>query len=344
MISAIVPMRNEEENAEECLKTLKRALQESGQEWEIVVVDDASRDSTPQILQTLDFIKVVRIEEEERTPNVVGKSYALWRGYTESRGDVLLFLDADVRLSPFSLRRVLRRFKNVDMLSVSPRQIYGSPWEAALQPMVFKLLGKLYPLDKVSDSSSPIAAANGQFILIKRHVYEEVGTHMALFHEILEDVRLAERVKAKGYRLLFLHGGKFGIEARMYRSLDTMLAGWAKNLMLLLKGKVRLGVWFALTNLFESLTVWVLSLSFVGYGDYGMAMGVFLLGNLYFAYRFKTHHPFYSVVHATVGSSLMLYLLWLSYDWHRKGRVVWRGRTYHLYNVALEDKRDNPPT
>ncbi|NPA79789.1 MAG: glycosyltransferase [Thermotogae bacterium] len=336
MISAIVPMRNEEENAEECLLSLKRALEESGEDWEIIVVDDASHDSTSSIVRSLGFAKLLRIDMDEKPPEAVGKNYALLKGYAESRGDVLLFMDADVRLSPYSLRRLLRRFSDVDMLSVSPEQMYGSPWEASLQPMIFKLLGELYPPEKVASPDSRIAAANGQFILIRREAYEAVGTHRAILGEVLEDVRLAEMLKRKGFRILLLHGRRFGVKARMYRSLDGMVEGWAKNLMLLLRGNVRLGLWYGLWNLFESLAGWSLTLSFAAFGDYAMAMGTFLLANLYFAYRFKSHHPFYTLVHSTVGSALFLYVLHLSYRWYRRGWVMWRGRRYSLDRASLK--------
>ncbi len=328
MISAIVPMRNEEENAEECLLSLKEALENTGEDWEIIVVDDASHDSTPSTVERLGFARLVRIDLDEKPPGAVGKNYALVRGYREARGDILLFMDADVRLSPYSLKRLLRLFREVDMLSVSPEQVYGSPWEASLQPMVFKLLGYLYPLEKVNDPHSPLAAANGQFITIRREVYEAVGTHEAVLGEILEDVRLAERVKGAGYRLLFLHDKRYGIRARMYRSLDGMVKGWAKNLVPLLRGRVRVGLWYGLMNLFESLTGWTLSAAFAAYGDYGLAMGIFLLFNLYFAYRFRRHSSFYTLVHSTVGSLLFLWTLYASWRWYRKGKVVWRGREY----------------
>lgn len=336
MISAIVPMRNEEENAEACLLSLKEALENTGEDWEIIVVDDASYDSTPSIVGRLGFAKVVRIGDGERPEGAVGKSYALVRGYRESRGDTLLFMDADVRLSPYSLKRLLRRFREVDMLSVSPEQVYGSPWEASLQPAIFKLLGYLYPLEKVSDPDSPIAAANGQFILIRREAYEAAGTHEAVMYDILEDVRLAERVKGMGYRLLFLYGRKYGVKARMYSSLEDMVRGWAKNLVPLLKGRVRLGLWYGLMLLFESLAGWAFTFGLAANGDYGTAMGVFLVANLYFAYRFRTHSRLYTLVHSTVGSVLFLITLYVSWRWYRRGKVVWRGREY---GVASRDGR-----
>lgn len=323
-------MRDEEENVEGCLLALREALQNSGEAWEVIVVDDASSDSTYEKAKGFDFAKVIRIGEEERGEGVVGKNLALVRGYEASRGEILLFLDADVRLSPYSLRRVLLRFKGVDMLSVSPEQVYGSPWEASLQPMIFKLLGKLYPLEEVNDPNSPVAAANGQFILIRREVYEDVGTHRAVMGEVLEDVRLAERVKRMGYRLLFLHGRRYGIRARMYRDLDSMIRGWSKNLVPLLKGNVRLGLWYGLFNLFESLAGWVLTLSFALQGSYNWAMTVFFIFSVYFAYRFWTHMRVYTLIHATVGSALFLYVLWNSWRWYRRGEVEWKGRTYRV--------------
>ena len=93
-------------------------------------------------------------------------------------------------------------------------------------------LSRLFRFEDVSDPASSAAAANGQYILIRRQVYEAAGGHAAVRGEILEDVALARRVKTAGGKLIFLPGAAW-VRTRMYRTFPEMWRGWTKNLFLL---------------------------------------------------------------------------------------------------------------
>ncbi len=92
--------------------------------------------------------------------------------------------------------------------------------------------GKLYRFEDITDPLSPAAAANGQYLLVRREFYERVGGHAAVRGEILEDVEFARRIKSAGGRLVFLPGSAW-VRTRMYRTFGEMWAGWTKNLFLL---------------------------------------------------------------------------------------------------------------
>src|SRR6202035_848714 len=98
---------------------------------------------------------------------------------------------------PRSLARALAEAQdnNAELLSYSPEQIAVTFWEMATLPIVFAELARQYSPSKVSDPASPIAAANGQYILIRRDTYDAVGGHAAIAGNILEDVALARAVK-----------------------------------------------------------------------------------------------------------------------------------------------------
>src|SRR5208337_4032513 len=89
-----------------------------------------------------------------------------------------------------------------------------------------------YRFEEVSHPRSPSAAANGQYLLIRRQAYARAGGHEAVRNEILEDVELAKRVKAAGGKLLFLPGSEW-VQTRMYRTFGEMWRGWTKNLFLI---------------------------------------------------------------------------------------------------------------
>src|ERR1700722_12006899 len=102
----------------------------------------------------------------------------------------------------------------------------------ATLPVVFAELARQYPPSVVSDPASPIAAANGQFILIRREAYDAVGGHAAIARDILEDVALARAVKRSGRKIRFRYAAD-AVRTRMYRNYRQLRDGWTKNLALL---------------------------------------------------------------------------------------------------------------
>lgn len=231
-VSVIVPARNEEANIERVLRSL--AGQKSVRE--ILVVDDNSSDRTAEIARALkEEIPTLRTLRVDSLPEGwLGKNYAVALGAREAAGDWLLFTDADTEHLPDGLAATLEiaEREGADLLSLSPGQITPTWWEKAVIPLVYVNLARLYKFEDVSNPASPAAAANGQYLLIRRAVYERIGGHEAIRNQVLEDVELAKRVKATGGKLIFLPGAKW-VRTRMYSTFGEMWAGWSKNLYLL---------------------------------------------------------------------------------------------------------------
>ncbi len=231
-VSVIVPARNEEANIERVVRSL--AGQQSVRE--ILVVDDNSSDRTAEIARALkEEIPTFRLLRVDSLPEGwLGKNYAVALGAREAAGEWLLFTDADTEHLPGSLAATLEiaEREGADLLSLSPGQITPTWWEKAVIPLVYVNLARLYRFDDVSNPKSPMAAANGQYLLIRRAVYERIGGHEAIRDKVLEDVELAKRVKAAGGKLIFLPGAKW-VQTRMYRTFGEMWRGWTKNLFLL---------------------------------------------------------------------------------------------------------------
>jgi chlorobactene glucosyltransferase len=237
-VSVIIPARNEEQNIERAVRSV---LGQKGVR-EIVVVNDDSSDRTPEILARLEKeIPLLRSLRLDSLPEGwVGKNHAAAAGAGIAGGEWLLFTDADTEHLPGSLEAVLAHAEteSADLLSLSPGQQTLTWWEKSVIPLVFVHLTRLYRFEEVSDPASPAAAANGQYLLIRRKVYNSIGGHAALRAEILEDVELARRVKRAGGRLLFLPGASW-VRTRMYRNFGEMWQGWSKNLYLLYGRKLR---------------------------------------------------------------------------------------------------------
>lgn len=335
-VSVIVPARNEEASLGACLESL---VSQTGVELEIIVVNDHSTDRTAEIARA--FVGVQVIEAGELPAGWTGKNNSVACGAREARGEWLLFTDADTVHLPGSLGRALAEAKEykAEMLSYSPEQIAVTFWEMAILPVVFAELARQYPPSKVSDPASPIAAANGQYILIRREAYDAIGGHAAVAVDILEDVALAKRVKASGRKVRFRYAAD-AVRTRMYRNFAQLREGWTKNLALLFPSPGFL----ALKLLLLWISPWaVLPLYLAGVLANPWWNTAFVGGFLYLAMRtsranFTTDM---NILAALFGMPVFAYFLIRSKRMHGKGTVSWKGRSYGSPGINPKSSRSS---
>jgi len=328
-VSVIIPARNEGACLADCLQSL---VAQSGLAFEIIVVDDHSTDRTREIASSFPSVKV--IESGPLPAGWTGKNNAVTTGARRARGDWLLFTDADTVHLPGSLARAVAEAKEnkADLLSYSPEQIAVTFWEMAALPIVFAELARQYPPSIVSDPASPIAAANGQFILIRRETYEAVGGHAANAGDILEDVALARAVKRSGRKIRFRYAPD-AVRTRMYRNYRDLRDGWTKNLALLFPRPGRLAA--------KTLALWAipgvaLSTAYASHGWWWA--GIYVVTFLYLVIRLKRANSTLGgeLLGAIFGMPMFAYLLLRSRRAHATGSVTWKGRTYS--DNPLSDK------
>lgn len=322
-MSVIVPARNEQACLGACLESL---VSQQGISKEILVVDDNSTDRTRQIALSFPAVKV--IEPGALPPGWSGKNNAVSAGARQARGQWLLFTDADTVHKPGSLARAVdeARQHQVDLLSYSPEQEVHGFWEKAIMPVIFAELARKYPPSKISDFSSNLAAANGQYLLISREAYDAVGGHAAVARSLLEDVALARAVRDASRRIRFRYGGD-AVCTRMYRGFQQLREGWTKNLSLLFPAAVLL----ALMRALEFLLV-VACLVFSGWfalaGDWWRAILYLAFPALTVARIATAHFSWSSNFLGILGLPMFSYLLLRSRARHAHGTVSWKGRTY----------------
>jgi chlorobactene glucosyltransferase len=259
LISVCVPARNEERNMRACVESI---LAQDYPNFEVIVLEDRSTDGTADLLRQLsaqeDRLKV--IHGSDLPQGWAGKPHALFQASAAARGAPgawLCFVDADTFLSPNTLSACYAKAMetNADMFTIMTFQILGSFWEKVIMPIVMTALSVGFSPRKVNDPQSKDAIANGQFILIKRSVYDAIGGHESVKDQIVEDKAIAEQVKWKGYRLIVANGVSVA-RTRMYTSLSEIWEGWTKNIYLGLSDRpslMLLGIFGALLALVAAL-------------------------------------------------------------------------------------------
>lgn len=330
MVSAIIPARNEEASIARAVESVA-AQAEIG---EVIVVNDESTDRTGQILADLaKRIPKLRLLETDALPSGwTGKNYALSTGAAIAKGNWLLFTDADTFHLPGSTAHALADAKEHDaaLVSYSPEQEMETFWERALIPVVYCRLAEKYSYSRVNDRGLPDAAANGQFLMIRRHVYESVGGHAAVAAQILEDVALAGRVKRAGHAIFFANPAGV-VRARMYRSFGSMWDGWTKNLYLLFpRSFTAMDLWSLGVTALLIVTLYLWARSSPAWATAGWAALVLVIAwHVREAVVLRRNHfpPAY-IRYMWVGVWVLMVMYAASWWKTRHGEVTWKGRAY----------------
>lgn len=333
-VSIVIPARDEEAVLP---ATLAAAIASGAAE--IIVVDDNSSDATPRILRHWQHrdARVRGLAAGALPPGWTGKNHAVWVGAQAATQPWLLFLDADTRLLPGGLHAAWQWAveRSLDALSLSPEQETGSLWERAAQPVVFHRLGRRFNFEEINDPEHEAAAANGQFILIRRAAYFATGGHEALRGDVLEDVGLARRLKQQGYAFAF-RSGEGWVRTRMYRDLQGLWQGWSKNLYLLFGSPWRYG---RVLLCFLPLAGLVACLFFAALAWWRVAAGLaVIMGLAHLRYGLHLRRiGWRGTGYYAPGSALVGMMWWNSARRHRRSQsVAWKGREIPVAGETAE--------
>ena len=345
LISVIVPARNEARNIRRSIEALAA---QSYQNLELIVVDDGSTDATPQILKQLQEApksdsspEITIINGSALPPGWAGKPHALHQGFQASQGEWLCFVDADTFANPDLIASTYQAATNLgaDMLTILTDQDLGSFWEKVIMPLVFTALSVGFPARRVNDPQKTDAIANGQFILIRRQVYQTVGGHAAVRNQIAEDKALAVLVKGSGFHLV-LGDGRELARTRMYTSLPEIWEGWVKNIYLGMQDRPWLLLLGAIVGFFAALALplWtIISLTWVAKGGGWIAALVAAESLILWGYLLYNRNQVNQAMDISFWYGLTLPLgaliftammLTSAYNVYSGRGVTWRGRRY----------------
>ncbi|MCI4362026.1 MAG: glycosyltransferase family 2 protein, partial [Thermoplasmata archaeon] len=256
-------------------------------------------------------------------------------GYRASTADYLLFTDADLRYQPDAVAATLTWAvaERADLATLAPRVEVVTFWEKVVLPFYVQLVLTYFRTPRVNRHDSRTAMANGQFTLVRRDAYEEVGGHAAIRGYVLEDVALARRFRAAKKRLRVAWAPEL-LETRMYRNRTEMFEGLKKNVHDTRFSAAR--QLFFLTGL---IGLFWLPLLVFPFGLWQGSLVLTVLGGILYAAWFAKHALFARAIGmsgpygllfpvavgfyvALVGRSLM--------DGLRGRPVEWKGRAYPM--------------
>jgi chlorobactene glucosyltransferase len=246
MVSIVIPARNEERRIEPAVRS---HLAQNYSDFEVIVVDDESTDSTGAILTALagEDPRLRVVTGREPPPGWLGKPHALWLGAREARGRILLFADADVIYHPDALALSVGFLEasEADLLCLLPRIETVGFWESVLMPYLlnafFLAPGFLTNCDRVRG----MAAGGGAGNLVRRGAYDRAGGHAAIRESVIDDIHLALRVKKAGLRTRTVRAEDH-VSVRMYQGFREICDGFTKNVAYAFSGPF--GLAFAVHN------------------------------------------------------------------------------------------------
>jgi glycosyltransferase involved in cell wall biosynthesis len=347
LVSIILPARNEEKYIRKCLDSLVK--QEYGN-YEIVIINDSSSDNTGQIIKEYvnkNGCKIISIESKPRPPGWTGKNWACYQGYLHSRGDLFLFTDADTLHSPtiISLAVGYVLSKSLDSLTVMPKILSNDFWTRITLPLLWTFSLARFSALKANDPKTKIGYFFGSFFIIKRNVYEMVGTHKSVKAEIVEDGELGKKVKENGYSLQVIHGEDL-ISAIWARDSSSLWHGLKRLLIpMYKKEKVKSIILVALTFvllLFPLVMVAFSSLLAINEKPVMLNLALLsitivsvlllILSSILQLKYTLFENPLYSLAFPLAGSFLFIAFVSSIIFSGKKNTIEWRGRKYSIEN------------
>ncbi|HSM55934.1 MAG TPA: glycosyltransferase [Candidatus Sulfomarinibacteraceae bacterium] len=240
-LSIIVPARNEATNLPHLLNSLER-LDYPGP-VECIVVDDASQDETAAIARAHG---ATVLSLQGPPPGWGGKTFACHQGALVAGGQWLLFTDADTKHAPDgpALAVAFAQQRGLDGLSVFMKHETSGALDRVV--LMAALAGYFAGI------STPQGVLNGQYVLLRRDVYEKSGGFSAVPLEVLEDLALGHHLWRFGFRVPVLRSDRLGV-VHMYRTLAQLWGGMVRLTIASLR-------WSGLSGLYSVLLTLLLAL------------------------------------------------------------------------------------
>lgn len=321
-VSVVVPMRNEAPNVAELVNSLR--TQQNLTNVEFLFLDDNSEDGTLTLLHqhTTGLSNFHVLSGSTLPQGWIGKTWALQQLYEKSSGEIIVSIDADVRLVPDAICRAVRLLKRtqLDFLSPYPAQLAHTWSEKLIQPLLqWSWMSTVILRFAEKSSRTSMVVANGQFFIVRRAALAQVGGYHCVSNKVLDDVELARALVKQGSHGCVANGAAIA-STRMYSSWNQIQSGYGKSLHA------------AFGSVFGS----ALAIAFIFLT--GMAPLIAGMNGSYLAWyayaavtltramsSIKTGKNGVDAFVHPLSSALLIYLI--IYSWLMRGQLQWKGRT-----------------
>ncbi|HTL28016.1 MAG TPA: glycosyltransferase [Tepidisphaeraceae bacterium] len=349
-VTILIPAKDEGERIRDCINS---ALNQDYPNFDVIAIDDRSTDITGRIMDELaersSKLRVNHIIEGALPAGWTGKCNALHTTVNQASGSWLLFVDSDVVLQPDVLRATIataveRRF---DLISLLPALEGHTFWENLVVPLAGCAVATMYLVALTNTNEQKTAFANGQYLCIRRDVYDAIGGHLSVRDRFCEDVEMARILKARGFRPRISWGADFAA-VRMYSSLRSIFRGWGRNFFAGSLGRpwrILAAIGFVILCCFSAYAAFIWGIyrnihpaSFVKgwlWLTTSVAHLIIMTGAMAIMYSWSKNRRSYALLFP-LGAAMLLGVFSRSLWMCLTGRVEWRGTRYaHRMDPAL---------
>jgi len=323
-ISVLIPARNEAENIGPAAAAI---LASENVDLELIVMDDGSTDATPAILAAMTDPRLRTATGQGLPAGWSGKQHACAALARLATHDLLVFVDADVRLAPDALSRMAGFIarENLGLASGFPRQITRSWSEILLLPLIHYLLLGYLPIFQMRRSASPgLGAGCGQLFIARAQAYHAAGGHGAIRASLHDGLTLPRAFRRAGFMAGLFDATSFAT-CRMYSSAGQVWEGLTKNATEGMAKPFALPVWTIILAGGAILPLILVLASPSPAAWAALACGIAL--RLILARRFRQN--IVSALLHPVGITALLAVQWAALIRAACGRpATWRGRAY----------------
>lgn len=336
-VSIVIPARNEARAIE---STLRAFLAQDYERFEVILVDDRSSDGTGDIARAIGDARLVVISGEETPPGWLGKPWAMAQGSRAARGELLLFVDADVHYAPAALRAAvahIEREPGISMLALLPHFDMRGFWENIAMPALAMFAFSLMPAwlsNRTRIVMLAVGAGTGN--LVRRDAYEHCGGHEALKEAVVDDVGLARLLRREGFVTEGVRADEL-VSVRMYHGAGEILRGFTKNAFAVVNRSYVLAVPFVIVNSLIGLVPYVIALT----GDRFAIATVVVISVVRVVVFGALRYP---ILYGIFGHPLMAafwLVIFIRSVWKTgiRRELEWRGRTYDAAETRFGAER-----
>jgi glycosyltransferase involved in cell wall biosynthesis len=335
-VSVVIPARDEARVIEQ---TVRAFLAQTYPNLEVIVVNDRSTDGTGEILRGLFDDRLTIIDGDEPPPGWLGKPWALDQGSRIARGELLLFVDADVVYAPAAIRAAVahREIRQTALLSLLPHFEMRGLGENAAMPMLAMFCFTFMPTWMSNRTRfAALAIGGGTGNLVTRSAYAAGGGHEALRDSVVDDVALARLVRRSGGTTEVVRADEL-VSLRMYHGLAEVVEGFTKNAFAIYGRNYVFGLLINAGALIFHILPYVLALT----GDRIGIVTVVIISVtrliLFRSLRYRLDNAlFLHPLMVAIWIWIFLRSMWLT---GIRRQLLWRGRTYDARQTRFGAER-----